>query len=288
MRLSEFLLNPNVLASEIYAGAQHITTPAGLAIPEYVRTKLGEFLAQFIVHAQIPLDLHPFLRIDAFFDEHALHIIEINVETREGWGIALNLLHAAGHLLDQNLALLLPREFITFPSSKYIPEYELAAREAQRYGVEIRHRPYTQKEVGMGTYPYSNKLYLADFSRVWNGTCVHIPPIFHHPHVIWENIPEAVVFKFCNKLSPECQAAGYSVATRAQINRGKHMRRCYTNRNAIAQALIPPALTAGNQVCQAIIMCAGATPVTGYLQVAPAGTFIINDKTAAKGPLIFT
>ncbi len=102
----------------------------------------------------------------------------------------------------------------------------------------------------------------------------------------WEDVPTDVVFKFREKYGERSREARYSVARRAQVGKGKFMRKCYNEGSAIAQDYLDPLRFEDGSATQAIIMCSRAVPVVGYLQVAPQGIFVINDKTASKGVLV--
>ena len=282
--IRSFTLDASKLAPVIYKSLPHETTSTGLVVEPEVQEELEEFLAEFLhfvgSHEKV------YLRVDAFPNGANLDIIEINVECREGWGIALNLLASAGEALDSDAALFLPSELMGV-NDDYLPEFELAKREAERYGHALTITPHAC----VPGETFNDKLYLAEFSRVWRGKRVRVPPMYARSWVNWGELPDHVVFKFRDKNGPESRAARFSVTDRASIGKGTFVRSQYERGNIIGQHRIGRFLLEDQSVAQAIFMCAAnggilAKTVTGYLQVAPPETFIINDRTAKKGPLV--
>lgn len=281
-QIKTFELDEAVLAKEIYAGHPHQTTPIGVVIEERVRKDLRTFLKTFLERTKCSDE---FLRVDAFIRKDGLDIIEINVECQEGWGIALNLLRASNSVLDVERVSLIPREIIAY-GDEYLPEFKLVQVELERFGFDMNIVSYSERPGVPIRSEFDKKMYLALLDGMSVGS-IKIPSIYYDSSTPWDEVPQDVVFKFCEKYGEWSRKARYSVATRAKIGKGKFMRKCYASREAIAQKRIDPLTLSDGSVTQAIIMCAGAEPVTGYLQVAPPGTFIINDRTARKGPLVF-
>jgi len=283
LTVCQFTLNTAELAQRVYRDYSHRTTPWGVIIPQNVRQELKRFLEEYLRF--IGSDEHQFLRIDAFVGEQTLKIIEVNVELQDGWGVALNLLRASGNTLsirDNKF----PTEIIAY-SNDYLSEFELAQSELARIGKKLdiiwwSARPNIPKKS-----PLDSKLYLANFCRIWQGNQVLIPKMYCCENTAWEQLPEDVVFKFCHKYSRQSLRAGYSVARRKTINKGRFMRQCYMAGQAVAQERIEPFRLDDGSVTQLVLMCSGSDPITGYLQVAPPNEFIINDRTACKGPLVF-
>jgi hypothetical protein len=207
------------------------------------------------------------------------------VELQDGWGVALNLLRASGNTPRPIKGTMLPMEIIAY-SEDYIPEFELAQREFAILGHEMQIVGWRERQGVASKSKFDDKLYLAKFSRVWCGNLVRVPAIHDILSTCWDDLPDDVVFKFREKYGEASRKARYSVARRAQIGKGKYMRQCYNEGTAVAQEYTEPLRLEDGSATQAIILCSGATPVTGYLQVAPQGVFIINDKTASKGALV--
>jgi hypothetical protein len=282
-RIQTFELDSSIVAPRIYGTYPHEVTSIGLSIEQDIKEELSRFLEEYLRFLEA--DAHIFMRVDAFIERDKLNIIEINIECQEGWGIALNLLRASGNTSSLKNTRL-PAEIIQY-ASDYRPEFELAQKECALLGHDMHIVNWKERPGILARSIFDSKIYLARFAQIWKGKKIHVPNIYLAETVPWEKIPTEVVFKFCEKYGvPACKAK-YSVTTRRDIGKGKFMRKCYGEGNAIAQERIAPFQLSDGSVTQAIIMCAGSAPVTGYLQVAPACEFIINDKTARKGPLVF-
>lgn len=293
-RITQFHLDESILAKTIYKGYPHKTTATGLLLGEEVREELRAFLRQFLQCSGYPED-DLYFRIDAFIGEEGLYIIEINVELQDGWGVALNLLRASGNelFIPYGAISRLPTVFQNYGNG-YRTEFELACEELALLGFE--KRPIVQDmpsylAPGTPVYPpkheLDSKIYLARFAPQWDGESVIVPRMFCVETTPWDAVPEDVIFKFCRKYGPEARKARYSVLDRSKAGKAKFIRRCYNAGTLVAQKRVSPLTLDDGSVTQAVILCVGPQPATGYLQVSPAGTMVINDKTAKAGPLLF-
>lgn len=278
--IKSFQLDKTIIAERIYRDCRHLTSTTGGVFDEYESRELEQFLTAFRNFIKID---YQFMRLDIFLGDQNLYIIEINVELQDGWGVALNLLRASGKTIRAK-GECFPREIIAY-SEDYVPEFELAQKELANLGQKMEVVSWRERLGVMAKSPFDDKIYLARFSKIWEGLLIKIPRTYWIENTTWEDLPEDVVFKFRQKYGEQAKRAGYSARHRSDLGKGKFIRQCYFNGSVIAQEYIKPGQTIDGQVTQAIVMCAGNIPVTGYLQTAPPGTFIINDRTAAKGPL---
>ena len=279
-----FTLDSAELAERIYRDYPHKTTSVGATLTESVQHELKEFLEAYLRF--LGSNEHQFLRLDVFLSDDVLNVIEINAELQDGWGVALNLLRASGNTLPMCNGAKFPTEIIAY-SEDYLPEFELAQNELARIGKEMQIAWWRDRPGIPSKSLFDDKMYLAQFSREWRGDQVHIPKTYWAENTAWEQLPDDVVFKFRHKYGEQAQRARYSVACRADIGKGKFVRQCYTAGHAVVQERIEPLRLEDGSATQAIIMCSGCHPITGYLQVAPPNVFVINDRTACKGPLVF-
>lgn len=282
-KVRSFPLDNAIVAKRIYRDYPHQTTTVGCIIEEPMRRELASFLEGFLRFIQC--DENIFLRLDVFLNDGVLNIIEINVELQDGWGVALNLLRASGNKPKPFNGAVLPAEIIVY-NEDYTPEFQLAQSEFAVLGHIMRIVGWQERRGIPSKSKYDDKLFLAQYSRIWRGTLVHVPCMYSVENTAWEDLPEDVVFKFREKYGDASRKARYSVARREQIGKGKYMRQCYNTATAVAQKYIEPLRLEDGSATQAIILCSGATPLMGYLQVAPQGVFVINDKTASKGALV--
>ena len=100
---SEFNLNQSTVAPIIYSTSKHRTTNRGIIISGDIRQELKSFLSLF--NAFIGVEKIPHYRIDAYFNEQSLWILEINASFVDGWGTALNLARSSGISIDPKLLI---------------------------------------------------------------------------------------------------------------------------------------------------------------------------------------
>ncbi len=282
--IREFALDKAVLAQRIYRDCLHETTSVGAILTESILHELREFLEAYL--GFLGSEEHQFLRLDVFLGQQTLNVIEVNAELQDGWGVALNLLRASGNALPACNGGKFPTEIIAY-SEDYVPEFELAKSELAFIGKEMQIAWWHDRPGIPLKSPFDDKMYLARFSREWRGDRIRIPATYWAENMAWEQLPDDIVFKFRHKYGEQARRARYSVACRADIGKGKFMRQCYTAGHVVVQERIEPLRLEDGSATQAIIMCSGHDPITGYLQVAPPDIFIINDRTARKGVLVF-
>ena len=284
INIRRFDMDHFIVAPVTYRDYPHQTTSIGVEIGEKVREELSQLLAGFLkFHGRE--EKGTFIRVDAFLSDVGLKLIELNVELADGWGVSLNLARACGKLVKLPTGTELPQRYVAYKDD-YLPEYGLAISEFGMLGhdsMSIEEAFWVSERKDL----LDSKLCLEQFARTWKGEIVQVPRLYSVETTPWDSLPEDVVFKFTEKYGPEALRARYGVALRKKIGKGKHVRRSYNDSRAVAQERIVPYALLDGSVTQAIIMCSGSTPITGYLQVAPSGEFIINDRTGIKGPLIF-
>ncbi len=311
----KFDLGKGVVASCIYAGYPHRTCARGLEVLLF--SKLRDFLKKYLAFCGYDEE-GIYFRIDAYLNPEIapssyLNILEINAHFVDGWGTALNLSRAAGFPVERARTVKFPA-YWACRDLAYLPELELAVQELNYLGhyAEVVFPPYTgfhDRELYVYGRPdhhplirpahgraLDNKMNLARFSRAlspskypWEQGVV-IPRFYFQETTPWEELPENVVFKFCDKTGPEATRARSSVLFRDQVGKGKFVRRCYAEQTVVAQEFvasaeerISPPVNGEDEFWdsakQVVILTAGATPITGYLQLAPRGKRIINDNS---------
>lgn len=276
--LQETLLDRAIVAPSIYGDFPHFVTDLLLVIENEVKTELGRFVREYAAF----LDAQDkYFRIDLYFDGDRVYVIEVNVEVADGWGVALNLLRAAGRTLFERTTF--PTAFTTFPDDPRVTEFKLAVNEFAILGATSSIEVLPVRTLD----PLDNKLHLARFSNMWVGERVRIPRLYWNGNAAWEDVPQDVYLKFADKFCAEAIRSRYSAKPRLELGKAKQMQQLFAEGNAIAQERVNPSLTACGKQVQAVAMCSGSQVVTGYIQVAPAERSIINDKGTEKGALIF-
>lgn len=304
--LESFYLDEGKVARCIYWGYPHLFTSLGVVVGREVVEELETFLWSYIKFCDVENQEGIYFRVDAFFDDEHLYIIEINAHFVDGWGTALNLSGAAG--IETDLT------GVSFPflwvseESKYRPELELACNELNLKGFSTRVTEVG--EVMRGTdeeiywygrfklyekYPLvrptagnflDDKLHLARFAQTWKGDLIQVPRYYFHQTYPWANLPLDAVLKFRDKGGEECRQAGTSVLFR-EGRKVPYFRRCYEAGSLVAQQQVEPQRTQSGDATQLVIMTCGHRVVTGYVQFAKPGTKIINDNSI-HGPLEFS
>jgi len=294
---SEFNLNQSTVAPIIYSTSKHRTTNRGIIISGDIRQELKSFLSLF--NAFIGVEKIPHYRIDAYFNEQSLWILEINASFVDGWGTALNLARSSGISIDPKL-LIFPKKFAT-KNSAYLPELKLFISELAALGINdckicdwnknSIDPIYIYGRVGSKNQPnvlpydglrLDNKINLGIFGRTWNGEFIKTPHHYMGRFEQWETIPKEVVLKFCDKDSLECKRARQSVMFYKPSGKAPFLKRCYRAETLLAQDVVRPTKQDRNN-CQLIILAVGDEPITGYVQYS--WNEIINDNST-HGPLL--
>lgn len=181
--LQETLLDRVIVAPSIYGDFPHLVTNLSLVIEDEVKKELGRFMQKYgaFLDAQ-----DKYFRIDLYFDGDSVYVIEANVEVADGWGVALNLLRAAGCKPCKKAKF--PNLIPTFPDDPRETEFRLAVNEFALLGVEASVKVLPERTFD----PLDNKLHLARFSDVWKGQRVKIPRLYWKGNAAWEDVPEDV------------------------------------------------------------------------------------------------
>jgi len=276
--LKETFLDRAIVAPSIYGDFPHLVTNLSLIIESDIKAELGRFMREYATF----LDAEDkYFRIDLYFDGDRVYVIEVNVEVADGWGVALNLLRAAGRTLFERA--IFPSVFPTFPDDPRVTEFKLAVNEFAILGVtsSIEALPVRTFD------PLDNKLHLARFSDMWVGERVKVPRLYWNGNATWEDVPQDVYLKFTDKFCPEAVKSRYSAKPRSELGKAKQMKQLFAEGKAIAQERVSASLTECGKQVQAVVMCTGTEVVTGYIQVAPVDRNVINDKGTEKGVLMF-
>lgn len=315
----EFELDKTVVAQTIFRnnyGAQpHHTTSRGVILEQEVGKELRRFFREFnqaTKDSRIfwpPFDYKnkvchtPYYRVDAYFNESGLWVLEINASFVDGWGTALNLARASGIPIDAG-KLNFPTRFASYSQAYwselrlFVEELKILGREAQIVSKIEAEDTYVYGRVGtqfeQHVLPFNgikldDKTLLALFGwHIWKDSdLVRIPRHYcgipkPDRSVSWEDIPEGVALKFCKKGSPESIRARASVILGKPTGEARFLKRCYREAKLIAQDFVEPAKDAEGRNCQLVILVVGDEPVTGYVQYSHHQ--IINDNSV-HGPL---
>lgn len=299
--LQTFDMDRSIVASSIYAGAAHRTTERGVSLSSPIVEELRRLLRAYNKFLRVR---EPYYRIDAYFDEGTLSVLEINAAFVDGWGTALNLSRASNIPIESS-KLRFPFNFATVEQA-YLPELELFVRELERHRGEradicnLRDWAWADDEIYVyGRVPHDetlnvlpreglrldDKRNLARFEQErmagLNEKRVRIPRHYMSSCTPWEAVPSDVVLKFWDKDGPEARQARQSVIIGKPQGKAKFLSGCYEQGSLIAQTFVRPSAYDGDNM-QLVILVVGDEPVTGYVQYSTKK--IINDNSV-HGPL---
>ncbi len=276
-------LDSTVVAQSIYGDMPHLVEPLGLTLSSDIAEELNTFMSDFVSFVQISNVPEKFFRLDLYLEGENVYVIEINVEVADGWGVSLNLLRAADRLLNREVSGLFPKQIPTFPNDLRVVEFELACSEFEEYG-HVAKVVFNKSRI---FDELDNKIYLTRFSQVWQGDLVKVPKTYSIEVCSWEDVPADVYLKFTDKFCTEAIKSRYSAKPRSELGKARQIKKLYHAGLAIAQERIDSYRLPDNRQVQAVVMCSGANPVTGYIQIAAPERQVINDKDTNKGVLIF-
>lgn len=307
------------VATCIYDVAPHQVTDEGVRLSPNVVRQLRDFLCNYNRFVDAPAN--PYYRIDAYFSERTLYILEVNAAFVDGWGTALNLARTSSIRLNRDL-LRFPKFFVSL-DVVYLPELRLLVSELEHLGIGGNTVCESLSELGADESAYvygrfdgrgqihypmdgvriDNKMNLARFSQQWDprrASKIRIPKHFvgcdglSIEPTMWDDIvkvqqnrfpfevgPLNMVLKFCDKGGLECAKYRKSVIVGIPEGKNKYLRKCYEYGTVIAQEYIQPQKFQSDN-CQLVILTVGDEPVTGYVQYSPKN--IINDNSV-HGPL---
>lgn len=290
----DFEMDKSIVAPIIYGENPQSTTNRGVIIPRETKQELKTFLSGF--NTYVGTEQIPYYRIDAYFVERTLWILEINASFVDGWGTALNLARASGIKVDP-APLIFPKRFVSV-SKEYLPELNLFVAELSALnlkghsvcensnGIDLIYVYGRIRAKNRQILPYDglrldNKINLGLFSREWNGNLVKVPRHYINRFESWEDIPLEVALKFCDKGSHECEQARQSVMFNKPLGRAPFIKQCYKEEKLLAQDIVCSTKQGGDN-CQLIILAIGNEPITGYVQYSRKK--IINDNST-HGPM---
>ncbi len=321
IRFEQMKLDKRVIPASIYGTLPYYVTELALVLGMAVKMELQELLKRLIARAGIMEEKGcgfenkqgMYFRIDAYIDPDLQHIsvLEVNAHFVDGWGIALNLMTAANQRPGGWSTGWFPR-YWTSPDPLYRPEMKLARGEIEwRSDIGDGAPIVMTEEVGWEAaltmkepvYWYGrfrradreyqivprhgahldDKRWLAEVEPEWSdhGRFVQIPRFYRGASTPWDQLPDDVYLKYRNKWENDRPPV-----LKSSLKGGRGTRRDYRDGEMVAQQVVPTVCVDGRPI-QAIILCIGTEPFTGYIQHAhKPDTTIINDNSE-HGPLVF-
>ncbi len=139
-------MDESIVAPVIYKNEKHKTTNQGVILEEEITKELRRFFHEFHTfvwkkdYGNLNRDykeghfIENYYRLDAYFDNNTLNVLEINASFVDGWGTAFNLARASGIKVSFDKCHF-PKKFGS-TSSDYLPELELFVDELKKSGLK--------------------------------------------------------------------------------------------------------------------------------------------------------
>lgn len=213
IEIREIETNNEILAPQIYWEVDRETSTQWIEISSEVNKELNDFLSSFTEFMWMKRDT--FYRVDAYFNEEKLYILDVNASFVDWWGNALNFARATEQEVSQILYDIMPRKFYLWEEI-YRPEFELCLNELRNLDIEAeevknyflniwenqRNKTYAywSFDRNENLFPYDwirldNKMNLALFSKIWKWQNVVIPSITLPSECSWQDLPKDVFLK---------------------------------------------------------------------------------------------
>lgn len=289
----EFTLDNDIIAKSIYWKKERDFTNEWLLISGNLKKELEEFLDQFIEF--INLEKTAFFRIDAYFDDEKLYILDVNGAFVDGWWNALNFSRAIKQQISSVLLWKFPENFY-LQDEVYRPEFNLLLSELRLQWnvvqevdkIEEINKTYiygeSQRKANLFPYDWlriDNKMNLALFSKQWTWNNIEIPDFILVNDASWEDVPKDYVFKISWKSDIW---KGWWKVNVWKPKKWKVWSKLWEENKLVAQRIVKPFIDSGWRNNQAIIMSIENEPVVGYVQKSMDR--IINDNSL-QWPLVF-
>lgn len=296
----DFSINPEIIAPRIYSSFDRQISSRWIEINDEVRWELEDFLKAYIEFLWFG-DKKAFFRIDSYFDQNRLYILDVNASFVDGWWNAINFTRAVWEEVWEILNWYFPENFF-LQEEVYRPEFELSIREIWMQTWENFQeideinsmnstyiywnlRCWKESE---NVYPFNwikndDKRNLARFSKIWRWDLVKIPVfIMPEDEQDFDKIPDNVVLKIASKRDIDESWRNKVFVWKKSI--WKRWVWLWKDWILVAQTLQNPQKNDNWENTQAIILTAWANAIAWYVQNSTRS--IIND-SSVQSPLIF-
>lgn len=288
-------INPDIIAKSIYSGEIREYSEQGVELNIQIIAEFNQLLAaftQFVWQKRTS-----YYRVDAYFDDDKLYILDINASFVDGWWNAMNMSRAMWNPQTSDDMDVFPENFY-LQDGLYRPEFELFRSELEKlwissqevFDVSERYKTYAywvfdKKE---NLFPFDgvridNKMNLALFSKIWEWNNIEIPNIILPSDCSWQDTPKDFVYKITWKSD-----ISNRWTWKVKIWKPKKWAwawKQWENYKMVAQQPVETLKNSKGQSMQLIIMCANDQAITGYVQSSVSD--IINDNSV-QSPLILS
>lgn len=291
-------MDPTIVAKTIYWNTQRDFANQMVEMSPKIQQELNKFLEKFSEF--VGMKKTSFYRIDAYFNEEKLYILDINASFVDGWWNALNFARATSQQINAILNETMPKSFY-LQEQIYRREFELCLQELQELWIEaqevrklsesIKTYVYWTIKRTINVFPYDglrvdNKINLALFSKIWKADNVVIPQIITSAEASWEDIPKDYVLKLNRKTNIENKYSNRPEWWNVKIwkpNKWKWASQKWESWEMIAQQQVETMKNKNAQNMQLILMSTDDNIIAWYTQASNKD--IINDNSF-QSPLI--
>lgn len=291
-------MDRSIVADTIYGNQTRNFWEEMVEVSENIIKEMNNFLKEYSQFVGITKTT--FYRIDGYFNEDNLYILDINASFVDGWWNALNFARATTQEINSILGESMPENFY-LQDQIYRPEFNLCIDELQKIWIDCqevsqiseRMKTYVYWIMWRTTnvYPYDgirmdNKMNLALFSKKWQWNNIQIPKIITSWEASWEDLPKDYVYKIAWKndiwFTKSWKPDGWKVNI-WKPKKWKWAGGKWESWKMLAQEPVKTMINKKSESMQLIFMCADDTVIWGYVQSSEKD--IINDNSN-QSPLI--
>ena len=291
-------MNEEIVAKTIYGKQQREFWSEMVEVSPEIISELNDFLEKYSEFTW--MDKTSFYRIDAYFNEEKLYILDINASFVDGWWNALNFARATSQEIDNILNETMPENFY-LQDEIYRPEFNLCIDELQELGInsqEVSKLSESMKTYVYGViwrtinaFPYDgirmdSKMNLDLFSKIWKSENIEIPQIITPSEASWEDIPKDYVYKIIWKNDIQTNNSWQLQGWKVKVWKPKKWKWAadkWQDGKMLAQKQVETMQNKNSENLQLIFMSADNQIISGYTQAS--NNDIINDNSA-QSPLI--
>lgn len=291
-------MNEEIVAKTIYRNQTRIFWEEMVEVSPEIIEEMNDFLEKYSNFTGIKKTT--FYRIDAYFNEEKLYILDINASFVDGWWNSLNFSRATSQEIDAILNETMPDNFY-LQDEVYRPEFDLCRDELQILWIdtqEVKQLSEQSKTYVYGVisrtinvFPYDgmrmdNKMNLAMFSKIWESKNIEIPQIITPSEASWEDMPKDYVYKITGKNDIATNGVWQLAWWKVKVWKPKKWKWAaskWEDGKMLAQKQVDTMKNSKSENMQLIFMCADNKVISGYSQASQRD--IINDNSA-QSPII--
>ncbi len=295
----DFRIDSDIIAPKIYSWVDRQISNKWIEVSPEIREELSEFLEAYIKYLWMKWK-KTFFRIDSYFDNNRLYILDINASFVDWWWNGLNFLRSVWGKVDNLLLWNFPAKFFLL-EEQYRPEFELCIRELNNSlwdntfweidSLNSQTQTYVYwntSQISENIFPFNwvendDKIKLAIFSQAWKWDLVKIPNfILPWDEPDYSKLSDNIVLKIASKNNIRSDWRNKVIVWKPK--KWKDWQKNWEAWILVAQEIVNPSINDWLWNSQAIILTSWVNAITWYVQNSTKN--IINDNSI-QSPLIF-